>query len=70
MYVCMYVCMYVYMYVCMYVCIYVTRSAKTRHNSAFLEIDIFASVCLIYVPKALFCVNIKSVLQVVFQLQG
>ena len=26
----------------------VTRSAKTRHNSAFLEIDIFASVCFMY----------------------
>ena len=25
---------------------------------------------MFYVPKALFCVNIKSVLQVVFQLQG
>ena len=27
---------------------YVTRSAKTRHNDAFLEIDIFASVCFMY----------------------
>ena len=28
--------------------IFVTRSAKTWHNSAFLEIDIFASVCFMY----------------------
>ena len=28
--------------------IYVTRFAKTRHNDAFLEIQIFASVSSIY----------------------
>ena len=37
---------------------HVTQSKKTRHSG------IFASLCSIYVPKALFCVNIKSVLQV------
>ena len=38
--------MYVRMYTCMYVCIfaYVTRFAKTRHNDAFLEFHIFASM--------------------------
>ena len=49
--------------------IYVTRFAKTRHNDAFLEIQIF---CMneFHKLKALFCSNINAVLQVVFELQG
>ena len=40
----------------------VTRFAKTQHNDAFLEIQIFASVSS--VPKALFCSNTNAVLQI------
>ena len=37
---------YVYVYVCViWMDIYVTRFAKTRHNSAFLEIHIFTPWC-------------------------
>ena len=36
------------MYVCIQVCTYVTRFAKTRHNGALLQIQIFASVRSIY----------------------
>ena len=43
---------------------YVTQFAKTQHNDVFLEIQIFASVSFIYIPKALFCSNINAVLGV------
>ena len=49
--------------------LYVTQFAKTRHNDAFLEFQIFASVSF-HVPKALFCSNINVVLLIVYELQG
>ena len=52
------------------VSIYVTRFAKPQYNDAFLEIQIFASVSSIYIPKALFCSNINAVLQILFELHG
>ena len=48
----------------------VTWFAKTQHNDAFLEIQIFASVSSSYIPKALFCSNTNAVLQILFELQG
>ena len=59
---------YIYKYMCVRVC--VTRFTKTRHNDAFLEIHIFASVSSIYLTKALFCSNTNTVLQILFELQG
>ena len=50
--------------------VYMTQFAKTRHNDAFLEFQIFASVSFMYVPKALLCSNINAVLLIVYELQG
>ena len=53
-YMCVCVCIYIYIYVCVciyiyiYIYIYVTRFAKTRHNDAFLEFQIFAPVSFMY----------------------
>ena len=51
---------------------YVTQFVKTRQNDTFLEIQIFASISSIYIPKALFCSNIdfNAVLQILFELQS
>ena len=49
---------------------FVTWFAKTLRNDAFLEIQIFASVSSMYVPKALFSSSINAVLLIVCELQG
>ena len=53
---------HIYIYVYIYMNIHVTQIAKTRHDDAFLEIQIIASTSSIYL-NLLFCSNINAVLQ-------
>ena len=50
--------------------LYVSRFSKTRHNGAFLKIQILASMSSTYIPKALFCSYTNAVLQIRFELQS